>query len=138
MTDKIKKFSHPTLDSYGMVYGEKALEINEIITEEFKWANRYGYKQKENFPEFSNREKTVFYKIVDSYKFYFDVRHLKLNLCFIYNMSDTLLEFNGDGEYDNCIELNYSFDIINSYDIEILENNLIVLFKNELKKLFWK
>jgi len=136
---KIKKFIHPLIDELFKLYGEeakqKSLELNDLIVKEFKWAINYGYKQVPCHPMYPNRERVNFLKKIDGYSFYFDVCYLKLGLSF--NYEDTMLLFNGDGEYDKEIRLDYTVLINDTDDIEQLERDLIKKFLNEVNKLFF-
>jgi len=137
---KIEKFTHPLIDELFKLYGkeaeEKALELNNIIAAEFKWAIDFGYKQVKCATQYPNRERVTFSKSYNNYRFYFDVRSLNLGLSFDYG--DTLLFFNGDGEYDKQIELDYRLHINNTEGIKLAEDLLVKRFLNEVDKLFRK
>ncbi len=120
-------------------YIEEAKRINEEIAEKFIWLTSSGYKQVSfSIPGYTKGShiNKFFIKSVDNLRFSFNVTTLNLILSFNYKISDTLLWFNGDGEYDEVIRLEYTQKLTHRSKLQEVENTLKQRFKEELLKMF--
>lgn len=135
---KVEKYSNPELRIIHNPFDEKRLlELAQRIYQEidikYNWLKEKGY---ENYLSPKTRNIVFYIKQSKNYYFRFDIDTAALSIHFEYYDLSHKLDFNCDDEYPKVVRLQHEIVITDTEQIEEAEQELITMFKNEVKKLF--